>query len=94
MADNNYAMEYGRFSVLYETEDGEFHVLPYMKMTIMRRPSGERYFLDEEHSELQRRFRIYLVEIGALAPEDDIGQPLIAQDHIEYFKISASDKNQ
>jgi hypothetical protein len=95
MADNNdQAIEYGRFSVIYETEDGEFHVLPYMKMTIMRHPSGERYFLDEEHTELQRRFRMYLVEIGALGPEDDIGRPLIAQNHIEYFKIDSRSKNQ
>ena len=94
MASNNSAIEYGRFSVLYETDDGEFHILPSMKMTVMRYPSGERYFLDEEHTELQRRFRNYLIEIGALAPEDDIGRPLIAQEHIEYFKISASEKNQ
>ena len=86
-------MEYGRFSVIYQVEDGEFHILPHIKMTIMRHPSGERFFLDEEHSELQRRFRIYLVGIGALGPEDDIGQPLIAQNHIEYFKIDSHAKN-
>ncbi len=91
---NNQVMEYGRFSVLYETEDGEFHVLPSMKMTIMQRPSGERYFLDEEHTEVQRLFRNYLIEIGALAPEDDIGRPVIGQNQIEYVKIRASEKNQ
>ncbi len=87
---NNQDMEYGCFSVLYETEDGEFHILPGMKMTVMRRPSGERFFLDSEHAEVQRLFRNYLIEIGALAPEDDIGRPVIGQNQIEYVKISGS----
>ncbi len=94
MASNNSVIEYGRFSVLYETEDGEFHILPSMKMAIMQRPSGERFFLDSEHSEVQRLFRNYLIEIGAIAPEDDIGRPIIGQNQIEYVKISASEKNQ
>ena len=93
--ESNKAVEYGRFvAVLYEADDGEFHVLPNVKMTVMRYPSGERFLLDEEKDQVQRLFREYLITAGVLRPDEDIGTPLLTHSTVEYFKVDMSMKNQ
>ena len=85
----------GKFGAIYETEDGEFRCLPDL-VTVLRFSNGRQILAEEDREESRRLFHQYLVEIGAIRHDEDIGNPLIgggSSTTVEYFKVTVR-KNQ
>lgn len=84
----------GRFDAIYEAEDGEFYSLAET-VTVLVTSHGEHILEDETRDESIRAFRIYLVEIGVIQDDEDIGRPLVHSNTctVEYFKQPISSKN-
>lgn len=81
----------GRFCAIYEAEDGAFYSLSDT-VTVLVTRQGEHILENETRDEALCAFRTYLREIGVLGEDEDIGNPLIHSNTVEYFKNSISSK--
>ncbi len=88
-SEESEARKVGRFGALYEAEDGEFHCLPET-VTVLRTSAGQHILAEEDREESHRLFHQYLVEIGVIRHDEDIGTPIIHSGTctVEYFKVA------